>query len=182
MSVTVGSAGLRPYDFADTSPIVELSLSAWQPVFASLEAVLGPTLFRRLHPDWRDDQQRAVQEALASESMDTWVAVVDAAVAGFVTVALDPQRGLGEIYMITVDPRHQKRGIGADLTAFALEWITTAGMTVAVVETGGDPGHGPARRLYEGSGFYAPADRPILQDALNAERNCPSLIVFRAPG
>jgi hypothetical protein len=27
------------------------------------------------------------------------------------------------------------------------------GMTVAMVETGGDPGHGPARRTYEQAGF-----------------------------
>lgn len=28
-------------------------------------------------------------------------------------------------------------------------------MSVAMVETGGDPGHGPARRTYERAGFTA---------------------------
>jgi len=32
-------------------------------------------------------------------------------------------------------------------------WLTEHGMRVAMVETGGDPGHAPARRTYENAGF-----------------------------
>jgi GNAT superfamily N-acetyltransferase len=51
-----------------------------------------------------------------------------------------PERGIGEISMLAVDPDHQGRGIGTALTEFALDWLKDAGMTVAMVETGGTPG------------------------------------------
>jgi GNAT superfamily N-acetyltransferase len=60
---------------------------------------------------------------------------------------------LGEIYMIAVDPIHQRRGIGTGLAQCALDWMKGAGITAAMVETGGDPGHAPARRRYERIGF-----------------------------
>ncbi len=62
-------------------------------------------------------------------------------------------QSLGVIEMIAVDPDHQLRGTGFTLTNFALNWMRDAGMHVAMVETGGDPGHEPARRLYEATGF-----------------------------
>jgi hypothetical protein len=39
------------------------------------------------------------------------------------------------------------------LTAFALERMKDAGMSVAMVETGDDPGNAPARRTYEKARF-----------------------------
>jgi ribosomal protein S18 acetylase RimI-like enzyme len=60
---------------------------------------------------------------------------------------------MGEIYMIAVDPDYQHRGIGTALVEFALDFMKVAGMSVAMVETGGDPGHAPARCTYEKVGF-----------------------------
>lgn len=60
---------------------------------------------------------------------------------------------MGEIYMIAVDPDFQGQGIGSALIEFALAWMKDAGMFVAMVETGGDLGHAPARRTYEKAGF-----------------------------
>ena len=60
---------------------------------------------------------------------------------------------MGEIYMVAVDPDHQRRGIAMALIEFALDRMKDAGMTVAMVETGGDPGHAPARAAYEKMGF-----------------------------
>lgn len=143
----------RPFDDSDLDATVRLSLLAWEPVFESIENVLGSTIFRRLHPDWRSDQRRAVEGVLEAEGTTVWVAEVGDHVAGFVAVDVDHQRQLGEVVMIAVDPAHQNDGIGTGLTTFALEWLSKAGMNVAMVETGGDPGHAPARRLYEKAGF-----------------------------
>ncbi|WP_199330510.1 GNAT family N-acetyltransferase [Microcoleus sp. FACHB-68] len=60
---------------------------------------------------------------------------------------------MGEIYMVAVDPDFQGRGIGSDLIEFALAWMKDAGMSLAMVETGGDAGHAPARHTYEKVGF-----------------------------
>jgi ribosomal protein S18 acetylase RimI-like enzyme len=134
--------------------VVGLSLRAWAPAFASLEQTLGSEIFRRQHPDWREDQRRAVQDACAMKKGWVWVAEAGASAVGFVAVEFDhPERSMGEISMLAVDPDHQGRGIGTALTGFALDRLKDAGMKVAMVETGGDPGHAPARRVYEKAGY-----------------------------
>jgi ribosomal protein S18 acetylase RimI-like enzyme len=55
--------------------------------------------------------------------------------------------------MLAVDPPAQRAGVGRALTEHALDQIRAAGCSVAVVGTGGDPGHAPARALYEACGF-----------------------------
>ncbi|HJQ30153.1 MAG TPA: GNAT family N-acetyltransferase [Rubrobacter sp.] len=145
---------IRPFDDRDAEAVVNLSLRAWAPVFASLEKALGSGIFRRLHPDWRKDQRRAVEDVCASKKAQVWVAEVDASVVGFVSVEIfDPKRSMGEISMLAVDPYHQGGGVGTALTEFALERLKDAGMKVAIVETGGDPGHAAARRTYEKAGY-----------------------------
>jgi len=145
---------IRPFDDRDAEAVVDLSLRAWAPAFASLEQTLGSEIFRRQHPDWREDQRRAVENVCASQEKRVWVAKVDGATVGFVAIELHhPERSMGEISMLAVDPDYQGRGIGTALTGFALDRLKDAGMTVAMVETGGDPGHAPARRVYEKAGY-----------------------------
>src|SRR5215217_6436558 len=145
-------ARIRPFDDRDAEAVVDLSLRAWAPVFASLERVLGSDVFGRLHPDWREDQRGAVEGVLAAKERRVWVAEADGTAVGFVAVRLHRESGMGEIYMLAVDPDHQG-GVGTSLTEFALERLKDAGMAVAMVETGGDPGHAAARRTYEKAGF-----------------------------
>ena len=134
--------------------IVDLSLRAWAPVFESLEQVLGSEIFGRMHPDWREDQRRAVEDVCAAKKGRVWIAEVDGTVVGFVAIELHhPERSMGEISMLAVDSDHQGGGIGTALTAFALDRLKDAGMKVAMVETGGDPGHTAARRTYEKAGY-----------------------------
>jgi ribosomal protein S18 acetylase RimI-like enzyme len=146
---------IRPLEDRDTEAVVDLSLRAWAPVFASLERVLGADIFGRMHPDWREDQRRAVEDVLAAKKGQVWVAEIGAStVVGFVSVGIfDAERSVGEISMLAVDPDHQGGGIGTALTEFALDRLKDAGMAVAMVETGGDPGHAAARRTYEKAGF-----------------------------
>jgi len=145
---------IRPFDDRDTEAVVDLSLRAWAPVFASLERALGSEIFRRLHPDWREDQRRAVQDVCAAEKGRVWVAEANETAVGFVAIELhQSERSMGEVSMLAVDPDYQGGGIGTALTEFALDRLKDAGMTVAMVETGGDPGHAAARRTYEKAGY-----------------------------
>ncbi len=147
-------ARIRPLADRDVGAVVDLSLRAWEPVFASLERVLGSDVFGRLHPDWREDQRRAVEGVLAAKEGRVWVAEADGTAVGFVSVGVfDAERGMGEISMLAVDPDYQDGGIGTALTKFALQMLEDEGLKVAMVETGGDPGHAAARRTYEKAGF-----------------------------
>jgi GNAT superfamily N-acetyltransferase len=79
---------------------------------------------------------------------------VDERLTGFVVAAIaDSSRSIGEIVMLAVDPPQQRRGVGRALTDHATAWLRDTGMSVAVIGTGGDPGHAPARRLYEQAGY-----------------------------
>lgn len=72
---------------------------------------------------------------------------------GFIAVKLDTDASMGEIYMVAVDPDFQSQGIGTALVEFALAWMKEGEISIAMVETGGDLGHNPARRTYEKTGF-----------------------------
>jgi len=65
----------------------------------------------------------------------------------------DADDRMGEIAMLAVDPPYRRRGVGGRLTTVATEWIGRQGMTAVMVEAGGDPGHAPARAVYERAGF-----------------------------
>lgn len=145
---------IRPFEDRDTEAVVNLSLRAWAPVFASIEQAIGSEIYRRLYPEgWRESQRRSVESTCAAPKIRVWVAEVGASTVGFVAVELHPESSMGEIYMLAVDPDYQGAGIGTALTEFALAWIKDAGMAVAMVETGGDPGHAAARRTYEKAGY-----------------------------
>ena len=145
---------IREFREDDLGAIIELSLRAWEPVFASVRQVLGDTIFLRLHPDWKEDQADGVQSACNNDERDVFVAETDGRPVGFVAVALNAfHEGMGAIDIIGVDPDYQRRGISSRLTEFAIEHMRRRGMDIAVVETGGDPGHQPARAAYEAAGF-----------------------------
>jgi ribosomal protein S18 acetylase RimI-like enzyme len=145
---------IEPYDESRREAIVQLSLRAWEPVFASMREAMLPAVYHAFFgDDWRAAQRRAVEAACSDRDLHVWVASEELRTAGFVAARLHPEDRMGEIYMIAVDPDFQRRGIAAALTRLALDWFKSAGMSIAMVETGGDPGHGPARRAYEAAGF-----------------------------
>ncbi len=140
----------------EVEELVRLSLLAWAPVFASFERVLGPVIFGRVYPDWRSGQRKVVEELCTDgENRVTWVAEVDGTIAGFVVIELNVEPSVGEIQLLAVHPGHQNHGIGTALNTFALGEMKDAGMKLAVVGTGGDLGHAPARRSLQKAGFTA---------------------------
>lgn len=145
---------IEPYDDSKLEAIVQLALRAWAPVFASLQNALDPAVYRAFYrDDWRVAQRRAVASACSDKETHVWVASEQSRTVGFVALKLHPEDRMGEIHMIAVDPDFQRRGIAAALTSHSVGWFKKAGMSVVMVETGGDPGHAPARQAYESAGF-----------------------------
>jgi GNAT superfamily N-acetyltransferase len=142
------------YDPRYLDDVISLSLRAWTPVFDSIQNAMNPDVYQVFYPNhWRISQQKAVEDICAAEDTNVWVAINSGSIAGFVAVKLHSEDNMGEIYMVAVDPDFQCRGIGNALIEFALAWMKDAGMLIAMVETGGDPGHAPARHAYEKVGF-----------------------------
>ena len=145
---------IRPYRDSDAPGVVRLSLRAWAPVFASVRDVLGDRLFEQLYgDDWQRRQRNDVEKVLTDEKMKIWTAEANGQVIGFVAAFLRADESMGEIHMLAVEPDHQNRGLGSELTEVATDWIRASGMPLAVISTGGDIGHAPARRTYEKVGF-----------------------------
>jgi ribosomal protein S18 acetylase RimI-like enzyme len=145
---------IEPYNPHNLDAVVRLSLRAWTPVFDSIQNAMDAEVYREFYPDnWCVSQQKAVEDVCAAEDTNVWVAIETGFTVGFVAVKLDSESRMGEIYMIAVDPDYQGHGIGTALIEFALDRMKDAGMSVAMVETGGDPGHAPARHTYEKLGF-----------------------------
>lgn len=153
MENAMHTTSVRVADARDKEPIVALSVRAWRPVHESFEKIWGRPLFERFYPDWPTQQAAAVGEAL--DANPTWVVTDHATVAGFVNVIFNNETRIGEIYMIAVDPDYQRRGLATLLTQHAISEMRSRGMTLAIVSTGGDPGHAPARATYERNGFIA---------------------------
>ena len=152
--MTESAIEIREFREGDLETVVEFSLRAWAPVFASVRDVLGDDIFLRLLPDWKANQAEAVRSSCTNDERDVFVAVANGHPVGFVAVALNAfHERMGVIDVIGVDPDYQRRGISLRLTEFATKHMRSCGMDIAVVETGGDPGHTPARRAYETAGF-----------------------------
>lgn len=154
---------IEPYDDRQLAAVIRLSLRAWAPVFDSLQQVMDADVYCSFYPDgWHVSQQKAVEAVCAAEDTNVWVAINaetntpginSGSTVGFVAVKLHSENSMGEVYMIAVDPDFQRQSIGTTLMEFALSWMKEAGMSIAMVDTGGDPGHAPARHTYEKLGF-----------------------------
>jgi GNAT superfamily N-acetyltransferase len=151
---------IRPFSPDDMENVVQLSLLTWAPVFHSFEQVLGARIYALLFPDWKESQ-RATVEKMCREHEQTfvWVAETHGTITGFIVYTLNSQENgqenTGEVELLAVHPDYQNRGIGTELNHFALEKMRASGIKLAIVATGGDPGHAPARRSYEKAGYTA---------------------------
>lgn len=118
--------------------------------------MLGPAIYGHLYPDWQTQQRAVVEQAFAEEARTlVLVAETDGAAAGFVAYLLNDEDRTGEVWLLAVHPDQQRRGIGTALNNAALAKMREGGMVLAVVGTGGDEGHAPARRAYEKVGYTA---------------------------
>ncbi len=143
---------LRDFAPSDLEQIIELSLRAWAPVFASFREVLGNSVYFRVYPAWEDSQAEDVRRVCTSSDFQILVAA-DEEVLGFAAFQIDLSTATGLIEMIAVDPNVQRQGAGAALLAGAANQMRKSGCSLVHLMTGGDEGHAPARRLYERIGF-----------------------------
>ncbi len=144
--------GVRRILPGDVAACRRFGVEAFRPVFAAFEEGYGPDLFRQLRPDWERTQADYIQSACLDPEKEAWVREVDGEPAGLL-VLVEAQAGVGQIELLVVAPEAQGRGVGGSLNAFALDRLREQGMVHAIVGTGDDAGHAPARRSYERVGF-----------------------------
>ncbi|GAA4283767.1 GNAT family N-acetyltransferase [Brevibacterium daeguense] len=145
---------IEPYAAAHREAVLELSIRAWEPVFPRMRLAVPHFVYDSFYPDgWQTRQITDLSAILDGEPASVDIAAEDATALGWVCTRIHPKDRMGEIYVLAVDPAHQGRGVGTALMDHALARIRQAGMVMAMVETGDDPGHASARAAYESSGF-----------------------------
>ena len=145
---------IRPLNPDDIDALIQLSLATWEPVFESFLQILGPNRYSLIWPDWKSSQSEEVEKVCKdAEETTVMVAEVNGSVVGYLAYKLDHNDKTGEIHLLAVHPDHQNQGIGTELNLAALGEMTERGMKMAVVGTGADPSHAPARKSYEKAGF-----------------------------
>jgi GNAT superfamily N-acetyltransferase len=145
---------IRPFSADQRAQVLELSLRAWEPVFAGLRGAVPGFVYESFYPaGWEQRQIDDLGALLDGEPENVDVALEGSVVLGWVCTRLHPEDRMGELYVLAVDPLHQRRGVGTALLQHAFGRIRKAGMAMAMVETGGDPGHAPSRAAYESVGF-----------------------------
>ena len=138
----------------DVEAAAAIAVAAWVPIYAHYQSVMGESIFKTLHPDWRGRKASQVRRALAPGSgVHAFVAEIGGRVVGFVTFDADAVSGVGEIDNNAVHPDAQGKGIAQAMYGRAFEAMRALGVKVVKVTTGGDPAHAPARRAYERAGF-----------------------------
>lgn len=145
---------IRSYVDKDINEIVHLSLLAWETVFLSFEQVLGSKIFPILYPDWRKSQKDVVEKICKDQDkFHVLVVEVKGKVVGFLAYDLNQDNQTGEVQLLAVHPEYQNQDIATEMNLIALQKMKAEGMKLAVVGTGGDEGHAPARRSYEKAGY-----------------------------
>lgn len=142
------------YRAEDRQAVVELSLRAWVPVFEKMQPAVPDYVFRAFYPNgWQTRQAAEISAFLDKESDRVLVAREGESISGWIGLRLHPADNMGEIYILAVDPASQRSGVARALISAGLSRLQEAGKTMAMVETGDDPGHAPSRAVYECAGF-----------------------------
>lgn len=145
---------ILPYQPRYEQAVLDLSIRAWTPVFEKFEPAVPDYVFRAFYPGgWQARQVADIRDYLAGSTDNVLVACDGEQVVGWVGIRLHPEDRMGEIYILAVDPAHQRQGIARSLMDQALGRMVSAGMDIVMVETGDDPGHHPSRSTYESVGF-----------------------------
>lgn len=138
----------------DVETLAEMAVAAWEPIYANRRRMLGDELFEALHSDWRRRKAQQARSACAAGSRTrVCVAEREGRPVGFITFSADEASRVGHIENTAVHPAFQGRGLGTRMVRHACERLKEQGMRFAMVGTGGDEAHAPARRSYEKAGF-----------------------------
>jgi len=131
---------IRIFRATDAEAVQRIRAAAFAPVFASFRSIVGPTVAETAFARAEEEQAKLLEDFCAPGSKNPlFVATRDGRIVGFFGDILDADQKVGEIGLNAVDPVHANRGIGTAMYRYGLDFMRSAGMTVATVATGGRP-------------------------------------------
>ena len=134
---------------------VRIALKLWTIIHRAYADLIGDDIHDVTAAGWQD----ALRVNISNQQRrpTSLVALLDGKVVGFCGCRVE-NGTLGVIGYNGVDPEYRGRGIARYMYEAAFDSFRAQGIRHARVFTGGDDGHGPARRAYEKAGY----DKKIL--------------------
>ena len=129
----------------------DIAIAAWTPIREVFRECLGDELYYSQFSNWQEEKRLGVEKMLRSGR--GYVAMLDGKVAVFISYRINEETRTGEICGNAVNPEIRGMGIGPKMYEFVQNKMREEGMLYAMVHTGLDDGHAPARRAYEKAGF-----------------------------
>ena len=145
---------IRPFTETDLPTLQEVRKAAFAPVFKSFRSIMGKDIAQLAYADAEINQDAHLNEMCRPGSDHiVYVATVASRVVGFCGYTANLESKVGEIGLNAVHPDLDGAGIGTAMYGYVLAQMKKEGMAVAMVSTGLDPSHEPARRAYNKAGF-----------------------------
>ena len=152
---------LRQVTEQDTEAVAEIADLAWQGIYASHRKMFGDELYAILFPEDRRRKGNEMRQHCRNTFDRLWVCELEGRVVGFVMWSMNEEKRIGTVGNNGLHPDFAGRGLGKFMYQSVLDHFRANGMTYAMVHTGLDEGHAPARRAYERIGFN------IRQESVN---------------
>ena len=148
---------LRHATEKDFPQIDELTIICYSAIFESFVEMVGKEIYEEMYhkPDLPWPKSKTIQNHnLFAEHPDwLWVLEEQDLIFGFVSFKLKPEKNYGIFDNNGVLPAYTGQGWGKFMYRQVLKLFRSTGLRFALVETGLDDAHIPARRAYEGVGF-----------------------------
>jgi GNAT superfamily N-acetyltransferase len=152
--VTTTALTIRSITPGDLPMLQSIRRAAFEPVFASFRTIVGQEIAAIAFTHADAEQAKLLDDMCAAESgHQVLVVTLGEEPVGFVSFTTNAETRTGEIGLNAVRPECAGKGIGSWMYDYVLERMQALGMALAVVGTGGDNSHAPARRAYEKVGF-----------------------------
>ena len=152
---------IRAYRNSDFDRVLDLTCATFGPFYEeSFRPAVGEEVFAVQHGDWRGDYRVQVA-GLHDPEGGKHLALAEtgegdgAELAGYVAWNTDGERRSGNVEILAVSAAHRRRGLASALVRHAFDRMRAAGARIAVIGTGGDDFHAPARAFYDSIGGTA---------------------------
>lgn len=150
---------IRLCQAGDLDTICRIAKAAWEKIFDHLEDAFGKELYNKVNPDCRNSKTPWLHKFFAEHPDWIYVAERNNKVVGFICIIMNFNSKVAQISNNAVDPFCGEKGVGQEMYQAVFERFKAEGMQAAMVTTGLDDAHAPARRAYERAGFKRKAEQ-----------------------
>ncbi len=148
---------LRYAEKKDFPEIDEITVVCYSEIYESFVQRVGEEVFKGIYfnPELPWPESKTTQNHKLYSEHPEWIWVLEnqEGVFGYVSFILRPEKNYGIIENNGILPSYTGEGWGKYMYRHVLKFFRSSGLRFALVETGLDDAHIPARRAYEGVGF-----------------------------